>query len=525
MISAQIEKLLGRIKAPKDDPTANSDEPTITINEIVKKAGVFYEKIRYSVDYKEEHTIRRSAIERILNRNLFFGENKNVALFLIQELIRGGYIENNTVKERKVIEVQNIINRYLALFKFVQNNGEKEVIFLKKKILSLAASEIEIYFFDNRIESAVMESYYETVKKQVNLSKITYVTDEDKDIQLYIACRRSIYKNDDQTITYQLWNRFVPDWTKVKDSNEIERVANVFYQVNSKIEKSLVDQFSWYILPKLKNLGIYFSVIKELFDKYGVEAERMINEPGLLKEHVESILEAKYKKVNEKTRKSAFRAIIYIFITKMILAFSVELPFDIFILGQIAYLSLAINVVFHPTLLFFITSTIKPLKSDNTVRVLNGIESIVYDKGLPMIHIKPRKDKNLLYTVLILIYTVIFLVCFGAIIWALRSLDFSVVSIFLFIMFLTLVSYFGLRIRYTAKDWLVSAGEEKTRSFLWGLLTLPIVEAGKWLNNKFATINIFVFILDFIIETPFKLVLEILDSFVSFLKEKKEQIN
>ena len=35
--------------------------------------------------------------------------------------------------------------------------------------------------------------------------------------------------------------------------------------------------------------------------------------------------------------------------------------------------------------------------------------------------------------------------------------------------------------------------------------------------------NILVFIMDFVIETPFKVVLSVFDSFISFLKEKREE--
>jgi len=119
-------------------------------------------------------------------------------------------------------------------------------------------------------------------------------------------------------------------------------------------------------------------------------------------------------------------------------------------------------------------------------------------------------------------YFVLFLIVFGAIVGALRGWNWSIVSIFLFLAFLTLVSYFALRIRHTANKWKVAVEDDRTIALAFNLFTLPIVRAGRWLSRKFSSINLFAFVLDFIIETPFKLLLHISDAFVSFLKEKQE---
>ena len=95
----------------------------------------------------------------------------------------------------------------------------------------------------------------------------------------------------------------------------------------------------------------------------------------------------------------------------------------------------------------------------------------------------------------------------------------------LFLMFLALVSYFGLRIRHNAQAWKVETEQQGLASLLWNLFTLPIVRAGRALSTKFSSINIFVFTMDYLIETPFKMLLKGSDAFLSFLREKKEEIS
>jgi hypothetical protein len=121
------------------------------------------------------------------------------------------------------------------------------------------------------------------------------------------------------------------------------------------------------------------------------------------------------------------------------------------------------------------------------------------------------------------LYIGLFTFIFGGIINVLRSLNFHGASITLFIFFLALVSYFGLRIRFMAKRWKVEGPDEGIAAALWGLITLPIVRAGRWMSGRFASINVFIFLMDFVIEAPFKMVLRGMDAFLGFLREKREE--
>jgi hypothetical protein len=55
-------------------------------------------------------------------------------------------------------------------------------------------------------------------------------------------------------------------------------------------------------------------------------------------------------------------------------------------------------------------------------------------------------------------------------------------------------------------------------------LTLPFIRLGRFLSLNFSKVNIFVFILDFIIEAPLKIVLQAIEEWLAFFKEKKEDI-
>ena len=94
----------------------------------------------------------------------------------------------------------------------------------------------------------------------------------------------------------------------------------------------------------------------------------------------------------------------------------------------------------------------------------------------------------------------------------------------LFIVFLTLVSFFGLRVRQLAKDLVVLDRRDNLLSVTIDFFSIPIVRAGRWLSVNFSKINVFVFVLDVIIEAPFKLIVDLFEDWFAYMREKREEI-
>ncbi len=110
MLSPQIQSLAEKLKkhVVLGHTESSHLEARIKVNQLASKAGTLYEKIRYLVDYKEEHTIRRSAIERIIKRKVMIESDRNVGLSLLEELVRGGYLPNDHVSESKATDRNRI---------------------------------------------------------------------------------------------------------------------------------------------------------------------------------------------------------------------------------------------------------------------------------------------------------------------------------------------------------------------------------------------------------------------------------
>lgn len=74
------------------------------------------------------------------------------------------------------------------------------------------------------------------------------------------------------------------------------------------------------------------------------------------------------------------------------------------------------------------------------------------------------------------------------------------------------------------KELLVIEKKENLISFLIDLFYMPIIMAGKWLSGNFSKVNVFIFIFDFIIEAPFKILVDIAEEWTKYVKERKDNV-
>ena len=97
-----------------------------------------YEKIRSVLENKDEHTIRRGAIERIMRRRILIEHRAVDTALLLRELVEAGYLDASQAGEDAATELQRIVDAFGALD---VGSGETR----SRELVSLAASEFEAY--------------------------------------------------------------------------------------------------------------------------------------------------------------------------------------------------------------------------------------------------------------------------------------------------------------------------------------------------------------------------------------------
>ena len=453
MLSKHIQASIDAIHSNRAQVSvANENSPCIGVNALASKAGVLYEKLRYMVDRKDENTIRRSAIERILKRKILIEQETSAGFALLQELVTGGYLPNDAVPETAADYIQTVVDKYLLFFKNCEG-------FKKTEAISLMASELESYTFSHSLEDELaVDSFYNTVRKKVKYSG-DYKSD-DADIQTYIACRRRLIMDDKESLLYAVLLKYLPQLSSNMTESEVSAMSQDFILAYKKAKKSLRSKSNLRAATKLRDYGVYFAVIQELMHKYGADVDAVLNNDEKLDEEIRTLISDRHAQQYAHANKSGMRAVVYILLTKTILALLIELPYDIFILQSIQYVALATNILFHPLLLLVIVKTIRsPSEADGTA-IVAGVKNIILENPeIQEIHIKPRITSMALLASFVIFYWLLFVATFGLILAVLGMMDFSVVSAALFVFFLTLVTYFAFRIRYIAEKWKVKSSD------------------------------------------------------------------
>ena len=106
--------------------------------------------------------------------------------------------------------------------------------------------------------------------------------------------------------------------------------------------------------------------------------------------------------------------------------------------------SLFVNVSFPAILLFIIVLFTKLPSEDNSAKIVEGIEEVVFQERRredPFRLRQPVKRGAILNTVFGLLYTITFFLSFGVVVWGLNRLNFSLISIIIFLFFLAMKYY------------------------------------------------------------------------------------
>ena len=514
MLTEPIRELIAKVEAAESaKETSLPGDQILEVNKIIAKAATFYEKIRYLIDYREEHTIRRAAIERILKRRVFIEQDSHVGTMLLQELADGQYLEKEKATEELALDIDNIVWKFLGLIEAAGVNGN-----IARRMVSFAATEIDarLSSLQYAVDESTVEAFYNTMKGHVHVSG---TSEEEVNIQLYCGIWRSLLSADNERLSYALWHLYVPEWRSPE--LDIQATAGKLSAVVSHIHAAVNNQLQWQLAQKIKNESIYFHIIRDVVQHHGASAEHVLNSPTELEDHTREFLERKYERENARIKSSGIRAVIYLFLTKMVVAILVEVPYELLFLGGIHYVPLSINILFHPFLLFALTRRVRALDESNTEAAIAGVTGIIYEGKVRTIRI--RNTYTRLSFAFATLYLALVLLVFGTLIGVLQLLGFNPVSIALFLFFLALVSYFAFRIRYQARRWKITQNQGAL-ALLASVLAIPIVRTGRWLSRTFSSINVFVLIMDFIIETPFKRLLNFSNQFLVYLREKAEEM-
>lgn len=498
----------------------------IIISRTVSAMAIFYEKVRVAMEYKEEHLLRRAAIERILVRRLMLNENgKGVAEQLLKELLWAQYAPANSMPVSMIAQVQIIIDKYNFIRTELQKGrrgAAKNQIF--EWFVSTCAAEIEERIAPDPKREAFINFIYQYYRGRVFLQDETQQT---TDIQVYIAVHRAFAKSDNDFIRYELLKLYYPNMTK-KTWMDVRDHTTQLYAAMKDFDYHLSHKIGLKLTRSLKKEIAPFLILQDLYDNNPSEFVEILEDEKKLLHSVDLICRQTYDDIGKKIRRAGARSVIYVFLTKMIFAVLLEYPIERYLLGEFKVVPLAINTLFPPFLMVLALLGNRPPGQGNTKRIIARIKEIIYleNKNEQQITLtmKTPSRRPLLQGAFVVLYSLTYFLVFGSIIFTLyKFLDFSPIGIVLFIFFVTVIMFFAYRVRQVGKEYVLQ-DKEGLFAPVSNFFLLPILSVGKWLSGEISRFNVLIAVFDFIIEAPFKAIFEIFEEWFSFMRRQKEEI-
>lgn len=504
---------------------------TIHVDEVASKVASFYEKIRGIIEWREEHLMKRAAIERILKRRLLLLENgKTIARSLVLELIRGGHFPNDQIEETKIEEVKRVLNKYLFILQKAPPTAEKLKIQLYDWLLDLASCEIEEILSPPLKEKALIDYMAELMKERIEVVKRSIVksgiSEEEKEIQIYVATKRALFKLDSPIISYYLLKKQYPNWQRLEKS-QLKEISKNIYSIWQNIERDLNHPLADKFYQICEKYDTPYLILGDIISQDPLEAQKNLSQPDTLENLIRKCYQERLLRLRTRILRAALYTTISIFVTKMLIAFAIEIPFDKYILGELNYKILAFNIFIPPLLMAFLALSTRPPSEENLNRIILEIMKMVYEKDKKDVYTirVSRKRGFILNLIINIFYLFTFFVSFGTIAWGLNKLNFGFLSIIIFLIFLSLILFAGIKIRERAKELEIVEESPGLLTFLIDSFSLPFLRVGKWLSEKLARYSFVIVFITILIDLPFQLFIEFLEQWGTFVREKKEEIH
>lgn len=528
MLSQQTLQLISKYQKLQELSEISENVPLIHVDEVASKVAAFYEKMKGIVDWKEEHLLRKRMIERTLKRRIIFQkENKEMAESLIYELIRSGHFPNDSIPESKINEVQKIINKYFFIFEKSPGQNQKEKAQLQSWLIDIESYEIEKTLSPSMEEETLIEYMTGLMTEKIKIQgRKEKLNEDEKNTQIYIAVQRALFKFDESTIIYYLLCKKYSEWQNFSSSSPLLlKIAENIYLVKENIEKKLNHPLSIKFLKICEKYNTPYLILGDIISEKPNNAKENLENTEILENKIKESYNQRFKKLKTRLKRAAIYSTLSIFITKVALALAIEIPIDKLI-GDFSSLSLGINILFPPFLMFLIVASIRPPKEENFERVMMEVTKIVYQREKQDIYTLkiPEKRGKMLNFVIFFIFGLAFLASFGIIIKILGKLNFGILSMLIFIFFVSIISFLGVKIRERSKELTIKEKKDTFISSLFDFFTLPVIEMGGWFSEKWSHLNI-ALIISALIDMPLLAFVQFLEQWRYFLKEKKEEIH
>jgi hypothetical protein len=547
--SESFKKYLRDFKHSVKEENKKSSNP-IYVDEIASKVAKAYETVRRIVDWKEEHLIRRAAIERVLKRRFVskvYGisiipdvKPEDVAEPFIMELIRSGYFPNGKIGKEKVFEIQACLEKYLYILnnavvikdkeaksKKEEKSGFKKKVNFYNWIIEIAACEIEEILDAPLREYALMNLMTECLMQRIKIVPENEISEKDKYIQTYISVHRTLYNLDKPITTFHLLKHKYSEF--FSSSEYLPEFTSKIFDIWSEIEEDLNYKKGSEFFKIAEKYDAAYLLIGDSMNSMEKEVEiieKKVSDSGVFIQAVENKYNERLATLKKRLSKLAVFSTLSIFVAGFASLLIFEIPIAKWVRGYFSPWAIVADLAIPAALMFILVWMIRPPSGNNLESVKEEVLKIVYKvEEMDIYELKLRKKvKKFLNFTFALIYVIGGLISLYGIYWIFKIADVPWTSLYIDTANVAMVVFSAMVIRQRSKE-LTIVEKENIIEFISDFFSIPLAKIGGWISTKWKEYNVVSVFFIALIDFPFSGFVAMIENWRNFIKEKSSELN
>jgi len=368
----------------------------------------------------------------------------------------------------------------------------------------------------------------ESMLERIHVKPEDSLTHDEKFVQTYIAVSRALFDLEDAFIAYRLLSFQYSEW-KHPSPTFIQQIntdlPSIWEQLPGILEHPLAKQF--YALAE--RFDTVFVLLGDVLDNQktapGEIRAFLMQKEKFLKE-VEGFYDRRFASLRKRLINLGIFSTLSVFASNWVTFFLIEVPLaNMFAEGFNLWTSI-MDFVIPTAVMFFLVIIIRPPTPENKKRVLDAVEAFVYAgqsiRYYDVHAVRPRRP--IMNFFIGIFYLVMITGVLGAVAWVFWVVRLPITSVIFDTFTIALTVFAAVTIRNKSKELTVGEPTSIVEFFL-DMLSVPVAKFGSFLAAKWKEYNIIAFFFTYLIETPFTKIVDVIESWSQFLKERRAELH
>lgn len=545
---APTHTLLPHIQKMLDDYLSglNNAKRAVTpihVDDIALRIAKFYEMVRKVVDWKEDNALRRSATERVLKRTLFPKLSKltlspdvdtyRVAYTVTADLIRGGHLQNDEIPEESVLIIETALKKYLyilanAKFTKIEHIPLKQQINFAMFVIELAACEIEDILTNPVKERVLLEGMTTMMSNRIRVRPEGTMNDDEKKTQVYIAVCRTLFDLDDTFIiaqlikfTYRSWSLPTADDLAVYSKD----IPSLWEGSSHVLEHPLARQF-YAICERMDTVYMLIGDVLDTYKDAPETLQKLFENKELYIEQISAAYDKRYFSLKSRLTRLAIFSTLSVFLSNWATFFIVEVPLASIFYEGFNWFTTVIDFVVPTVVMALLVSIIRAPNEANIKSVLTTVTQSTYTDEKTMLYdVYLKKRRNKFFTLFaVMLYTFMMFGVLGGAGYIFYIAKLPITSVVFDTFTIALTFFAAVLIRNKSKELTVD-DSSSIFEFVMDMLSVPIARVGSYLAAKWKEYNIVAILFTFLVETPMVVILDFIENWSTYLKERRADLH